>query len=75
MNEAEWDLIDWCEEQGLAYVNSFMKHERRGTWFFLRYGRLYELDDFLVRTGERHGIVERMRTMSEWGSQTIVQSS
>ena len=28
MNEAGRDLIDWCEEQGLAYVNSFMKHER-----------------------------------------------
>ena len=33
MNEAGRDLVDWCEEQGLAYVNSFMKHARRGTWF------------------------------------------
>ena len=67
MNEAGRDLIDWCEEQGLAYVNSFMRHERRGTWFHMRYGRWYELDGFLVRKGERHGMVERMRTMSEWG--------
>ena len=67
MNEAGRDLIDWCEEWGLAYVNSFMRHERRGTWFHLRYGRWYELDGFLVRKGERHGMVERMRTRSEWG--------
>ena len=32
MNEAGRDLIVWCEENGLAYVNSFMKHARRGTW-------------------------------------------
>ena len=67
MNEAGRDLIDWCEEHGLAYVNSFMRHARRGTWFHIRYGRWYELDGFLVRKSERHGMVERMRTMSEWG--------
>ena len=31
MNEAGRDLIDWCEEHGLVYVNSFMRHVRRGT--------------------------------------------
>ena len=67
VNEAGRDLIDWCEEQGLAYVNSFMRHERRGTWFHPRYGRWYELDGFLVRKRERHNMVERMRTRSEWG--------
>ena len=60
MNEAGRDLIDWCEEHGLEYVNSFMRHERRGTWFNVRYGRWYELDGFLVRKGERHRMVERM---------------
>ena len=67
MNEAGRDLIDWCEENGLAYVNSFYKHVRRGTWFNLRYGRWYELDGFLVRKNERHWVIERMRTKSEWG--------
>ena len=38
MNEAGRDFIEWCEEQGLAYVNSFVKHRRRSTWFKLRYG-------------------------------------
>ena len=28
MNEAGRALIDWCEEWGLAYVNSFMRHDR-----------------------------------------------
>ena len=67
MNEAGRDLIDWCEENVLAHVNSFMKHARRGTWFNLRYGRWYELDGFLVRKNERHRMIERMRTLSEWG--------
>ena len=67
MNEAGRDLIDWCEEHGLAYVNSFMKHARRGTWFNLMYRRWYELDGFLVRKNERYWMIERMRTSSEWG--------
>ena len=67
MNEAGRDLIDWCEENGLVHVNSYMKHARRGTWFNLRYGRWYELDGFLVRKNERHRMIERMRTLSEWG--------
>ena len=67
VNEAGADLIDWCEEHELAYVNSFMKHRRRGTWFNLRYARWYELDGFIVRKKDRVGMVERMRTMSEWG--------
>ena len=67
MNEAGRDLIDWCEEHGLAYVNSYMRHARRGTWFNLRYGRWYELDGFLVRKDERHRMIGRMNTRSEWG--------
>jgi len=66
MNEAGRDMIEWCEEHGLEYVNSYMKHERRGTWFHMRYGRWYELDGFIVRKGERHRMVESMKTMSEW---------
>ena len=67
MNEAGRDLIDWCEEQGLAHVNSYMRHARRGTWFNMRYRRWYELDGFLVRKNERHWMIEKMRTLSEWG--------
>ena len=67
VNEAGADLIDWCEENELAYVNSYMKHRRRGTWFNMRYGRWYELDGFVVRKRDRVGMVVRMRTISEWG--------
>ena len=67
MNEAGADLIDWCEEHELAFVNSFVKHRRRGTWFNLRYGRWYELDGFIVRKKDRAWMVQKMRTMSEWG--------
>ena len=66
MNEAGRDLIEWCEENELVYVNSYMKHARRGTWFNLRYGRWYELDGFVVRKRDRHQMVERMRTKSDW---------
>ena len=64
-NEAGRDLIDWCEEHDLAYVNSFVRHRRRGTWFNRMYGRWYELDGFIVRKAERHRIVKRMRTVNE----------
>ena len=29
-NEAGRDLVDWCEEMGMAHVNSFMRYKRRG---------------------------------------------
>ena len=31
LNEARRNLIEWCEENDLAYVNSYMRHARRGT--------------------------------------------
>ena len=49
MNEAGRDLINWCEENGLAYVNSYVRHACRGTWFNRMYWRWYELAVFLVR--------------------------
>ena len=65
MNEAGRDLMEWCGMNGLAYVNSFMIHERRGTWQHPRSGRWYELDGFLTRKDERHGMVVSMRTMKD----------
>jgi len=64
-NEAGRDLLDWCEENGLVYVNSYMRHRRRGTWFNRFYGRWYELDGFIVRRGERHRLVRRMHVVEE----------
>ena len=51
-NEAGRDLVDWCEEMGMAHVNSFMRYKRRGTWRHPATGRWHELDRFLVRGGE-----------------------
>ena len=31
-NEAGRDLVEWCEEMGMAHVNSFMSDKRRNTW-------------------------------------------
>ena len=66
-SEAGKDLLEWCEENGMAYVNSFIKHRRRGTWFHPRYGRWYELDGFIVRQEERHRLVKKMTTRNEGG--------
>ncbi|MEL7302028.1 MAG: endonuclease/exonuclease/phosphatase family protein, partial [Pseudomonadota bacterium] len=64
MNEAGRDLMEWCGINGLAYVNSYMRHERRGTWQHPWNGRWYELDGFLMRKEERHRLVKRMKAMN-----------
>ena len=61
MNDADRDLIEWCEANGLAYANSIVRHAERGTWFNRMYGRWYELDGFVVRQNERHRMIRRMR--------------
>ena len=47
MKQVARDLIDWCEGHDLYYVKNFMRQERRGTSFHMRYRRWYELDVFL----------------------------
>ena len=64
MNEAGRDWMEWCGTNGLAYVNSYMRHGRRGTWQHPRSGRWYELDGFIVRKEERQRLVRKMKTMS-----------
>ena len=59
------DLVNWCEGQGLAWVNSFMGHGNRGTWFSNVYRRWYELDGFIVKREDRHKLVRKMMTMDE----------
>ena len=51
-NEAGRDLINWCDQVGLAYANSYHRHARRGTWLHPARGTWHELDGFLVRRGE-----------------------
>ena len=67
MNDQGRDFVEWCEENELVWVNSYMKHRRRGTWFSVRFHRWYELDGFVVRKRDRVGLVRRMCGASEWG--------
>ena len=64
-NEAGRDLVDWCEEMGMAHVNSFMRYERRGTWRHPATGRWHELVGFLVRGVERQRMVRKVWTRDE----------
>ena len=57
--------MDWCEEMGMAHVNSFMRYKRRGTWRHPATGRWHELDGFLVRGGERQKMVRKVWTRDE----------
>ena len=61
LNDTGRDLIEWCEANGLAYENSFVRHTERDTWFNRMYGRWYELDVFVVRQNEKHCMIRRMR--------------
>ena len=64
-NEAGRDLVDWCEEMGMAHVNSFMRYKRRGMWRHQATGRWHELDGVLVRGGERQRMVRKVWTLDE----------
>ena len=64
-NEQGRILLDWCEENNLAQVNSFFNHQRRGTWFSIPLRRWYELDGFLMRDNQRHKFVKKVWTANE----------
>ena len=38
-NEAGHHLLEWCQDQGLSYVNSFFSHGKRGTWYNMAHRR------------------------------------
>ena len=53
-NEQGRDLLGWCQEQSLEWVNSFSNHAKRRTWFNKSSKRWYELDGFIMRASQRH---------------------
>ena len=59
------ELVRWCEENELAYVNSYFNHKKRGTWFNRMLGRWYELDGFIMKTEERHRFANKVYTVGE----------
>ena len=58
-------LLEWCEANSLAYVNSFSNHRSRGTWFSNFTRRWYELDGFLMKNRERQRHVKKVVTVGE----------
>ena len=64
-NEQGRDLLDWCQEHNLEWVNSFSNHAKRGTWFNKSSKRWYELDGFIMRASQRHRHAKKMRTVDE----------
>ena len=64
-NQQGQDLLVWCEENGLAYINSFYNHKKRGTWCHPGRGTWYELDGFIMRQEQRHVNVKKICTVGE----------
>ena len=67
MNEAGEDLVNWCQENGMAYLNSFSAHRRRGTWFNIPRGSWYELDRFIMMKEQRYRHMRGMKVLEETG--------
>ena len=64
-NHSGTELLDWCQENSLCYVNSFYQHRRRGTWFSIPLQRWYEIDGFLMNNQQRHKHVRKVCTIGE----------
>ena len=64
-NQQGLDLVQFCEENNLAYCNSFYNFNNRGTWFNNFYSKWYELDGFLMRSKQRHKNIKKMSTVNE----------
>ena len=58
-------FVEWLEENGWCWVNSFFNHKRRGTWFSNIHRQWYELDGFVMRESQRHRHARRIRTIGE----------
>ena len=59
------DLLEWCGANGLAHVNSFFQHKRRGTWCSNFNGKWYELDGFLMSNEQRRKHVRKIHSVGE----------
>ena len=66
-NDAGDDLVEWCQENGMALANTFSPHNRRGTWFNAPRARWYELDGFLIKKAQRHKIMRGVKVLEETG--------
>ena len=64
-NEAGRRMLEWCEENGMEYVNSFYQRRKRGSWWSAIHRRWYELDGFLMRGFDRRRHVRKIGTVDE----------
>ena len=74
-NEAGEDLLLWCEANNKALVNSFMKHQNRGTWFTYIWRRWYELDGIIMRQDQSHRNLSGKRRAGSTKEQTEEESA
>ena len=64
-NRRGLEMLEWCEANGLAYVNSFFNHRKRGTWLSNFNGLWYELDGFVMKERQRQKHVRKVCTVGE----------
>ena len=57
-NEAGKDLLNWCQLNGLSWINSFKNNKERGTWYSKKWEKWYELDGFIVKQDQRRKMGE-----------------
>ena len=57
--------LNWCAENQLAWVNSFLWHSERGTWWHQSSESWYELDGFIMRQSQRHKHMLTMEVTKE----------
>ena len=57
-NEAGKDLLNWCQLNGLSWINSFKNIKERGTWYSKKWKKWYELDGFIVKQDQRRKMGE-----------------
>jgi len=57
-NEAGKDLLNWCQLNGLSWINSFKNIKERGTWYSKKWEKWYELDGFIVKQDQRRKMGE-----------------
>ena len=59
------ELVAWCEERSLQWVNSFYHTKRRGTWFSKLAKKWYEIDGFIMRGRDRHRLVGKIQVTQD----------
>ena len=57
-----WQFVEWCVQEGLLHVDSFLACRRRGTWYHNYVGKWYEQDVIVSTLGGDGKRWRRLRT-------------